>query len=389
MIIEKWANAQLNEIYGGLVLMFKWIDKIKQLFNKQKTTINNSNSDILYIDLGASSIKMSYKGKFITFRSSVRQAIDEEVTFQDNKILVDGKWFIIGESTQPTGTYQYKYMKENLHVLVLHGLQLLEFKQDEARLHLLLPYNELRTTQELKRKLGGVYQLHDAKANLQVAKVYVEGESSKHYISQKLKLKGKNVCVVNIGYSTTDIALFSSNGYREKMVSLSMGTNAILSEVAGYTQAPTSSILNSWLVDGYKFTKDEQLKVSSVTSRFLSMIKSDLESTVFKVANPQNLVIVWCGGGSQLVHSEIDRVFKGYSCKVLDVEDAIYTDLKGMIKLHHPTTDEERKLTKEEREQKIIELKAQGYKSKEVAQMLGCSESTVNNFMTRYNKRVA
>ena len=91
MKIEKWANAQLNEIYGGLVLMFKWIDKIKQLFNKQKTTINNSNSCILYIDLGASSIKMSYKGKFITFRSSVRQATDEEVTFQDNKILVDGK----------------------------------------------------------------------------------------------------------------------------------------------------------------------------------------------------------------------------------------------------------------------------------------------------------
>lgn len=165
-----------------------------------------------------------------------------------------------------------------------------------------------------------------------------------------------------------------------------MGTNAIMSEVVGHTQAPTSSILNSWLVDGYKFTKDEQSHVSSVTSRFLSMIKSDLESTVFKIANPQNLVIVWCGGGSQLVHSEIDKVFKGCSCKVLDVEDAIYTDLKGIIELHKPVTDEERPLTKEEREQKIIELKAQGYKSKEVAQMLGCSESTVNNFMTKWNK---
>ena len=168
-----------------------------------------------------------------------------------------------------------------------------------------------------------------------------------------------------------------------------MGTNAIMSEVAGYTQAPTSSILNSWLVDGYKFTKDEQSHVSDVTSRFLSMIKSDLDSTVFKVANPQNLVIVWCGGGSQLVHSEIDKVFKGYSCKVLDVEDSIYTDLKGMIELHKPATDDERVLTKEEREQKIVELKAQGYKSKEVAQMLGCSESTVNNFMTKYNKMCA
>ena len=371
--------------------MFKWIGKIKQLFKKKQapiSTITNGDSDAVYVDLGASSIKMSYKGEFITFRSSVRVASDEEVTFQDNKILVDGKWYIIGESSQPTGTYQYKYRKENLHVLVLYGLKLLGFEQVEARLHILLPYNELHTTKELNSKLSS-HQLHDAKVKLQVAKVYVEGESSKHYISNKLKLKGQNVCVVNIGYSTTDIALFSSNGYREKMVSLSMGTNAIMSEVVGHTQAPASSILNSWLVDGYQFTKDEQLKVSSVTSRFLSMIKSDLESIVFKVANPQNLVIVWCGGGSQLVHSEIDRVFKGYSCKVLDVEDSIYTDLKGMIELHNPATEEERVLTKEEREQKIVELKGQGYKSKEVAQMLGCSESTVNNFMTKYNKRVA
>lgn len=369
--------------------MFKWIDKIKQLFNKQKTTINNSNSDILYIDLGASSIKMSYKGKFITFRSSVRQVTDEEVMFQDNKILVDGKWYIIGESSQPTGTYQYKYMKENLHVLVLYGLQLLEFKQDEAQLHVLLPCGELGTTKELRTKMSNQYQLHDAKVKLQVAKVYVEGESSKHYINNKLKLKGKNVCVVNIGYSTTDIALFSSQGYREKIVSLSMGTNALLSEVVGHTQAPTSSILNSWLVDGYQFTKDEQSHVSDVTSRFLSMIKSDLESTVFKIANPQNLVIVWCGGGSQLLQGEIDRVFKSYSCKVLDVEDSIYTDLKGMIELHKPVADEERPLTKEEREQKIIELKREGHKNSEIAKKLGCSESTVNNFMTRYNKRVA
>lgn len=373
---------------GGIIVMFKWINKIKQLFQKRKTAMNNSDSEAVYVDLGASSIKMSYKGKFITFRSSVRQATDEEVTFQSNKIRVDGKWYIIGESATPTGNYKFKYMKENLHVLVLYGLKLLEFNHEYAELHVLLPYNELGTTKELNSKLSNTYQLHDVRIKLQVQKVYVEGESSKHYISNKLKLKGKNVCVVNIGYSTTDIALFSSSGYREKVLSLSMGTNAILSEVAGYTQAPTSSILNSWLVDGYKFTKDEQVQVSSVTSRFLSMIKSDLESTVFKVANPQNLVIVWCGGGSQLLHHEIDKVFKGYSCKVLDVEDAIYTDLKGMIELHHPATDD-CVLTKEEREQKIIELKAQGYKSKEVAQMLGCSESTVNNFMTRYNKMMA
>ena len=90
-----------------------------------------------------------------------------------------------------------------------------------------------------------------------------------------------------------------------------------------------------------------------------------------------------------MLHSEIDKVFKGYSCKVLDVEDSIYTDLKGMIELHHPATDEERPFTKEEREQKIIELKMEGHKNSEIAKKLGCSESTVNNFMTKYNKMCA
>lgn len=167
--------------------MVKWIDKIKQLF-KKKQAHEQVSSEAVYVDLGASSIKMSYKGEFITFRSSVRVASDEEVTFQDNKILVDGKWYIIGESATPTGNYKFKYMKENLHVLVLYGLKLLEFEQVEAELHVLLPYNELGTTKELNSKLSNTYQLHDTRIKLQVQKVYVEGESSKHYISNKLRL---------------------------------------------------------------------------------------------------------------------------------------------------------------------------------------------------------
>lgn len=54
-----------------------------------------------------------------------------------------------------------------------------------------------------------------------------------------------------------------------------------------------------------------------------------------------------------------------------------------MIELHNPTTDQ-KVLTKEEREQKIVELKSQGYKNDEIAKKLRCSESKVNNFMTRY-----
>ena len=101
--------------------MNKVIKWIKKLFNKQQSQISTHMSGIVYVDLGASSIKMSYNGKFITFRSSVRVASYEEVTFQENKILVDGKWYIIGESATSTGNYKYKFQKENLHVLVIYG----------------------------------------------------------------------------------------------------------------------------------------------------------------------------------------------------------------------------------------------------------------------------
>ena len=39
--------------------------------------------------------------------------------------------------------------------------------------------------------------------------------------------------------------------------------------------------------------------------------------------------------------------------------------------------------------EKIIELKREGHKNSEIAKRLGCSESTVNNFMTKYNKMCA
>ncbi len=146
--------SSIKMSYKGKFITFR--SSVRQATDEEKqapiSTITNGDSDAVYVDLGASSIKMSYKGKFITFRSSVRQATDEEVTFQENKILVDGKWYIIGESATPTGNYKFKYMKENLHVLVLYGLKLLGFNREDAHLHVLLPYNELHTTKELNAK---------------------------------------------------------------------------------------------------------------------------------------------------------------------------------------------------------------------------------------------
>ena len=112
--------------------------KIKNLINnivrkfRYKKLIKNSESinNVAYVDLGASSIKMSYNNKYVTFRSSVRKVLDtNEITVQKNVICVNGTWYIVGESTQPTGNYLYKYQKEHLEVLIMFGLTLLEVKE--------------------------------------------------------------------------------------------------------------------------------------------------------------------------------------------------------------------------------------------------------------------
>lgn len=383
------------------------IEDVLRKFKYRKIKKLNNSSEIVFVDLGASSIKMSYKGELITFRSSIRKVLDKnEITIQKNAINVNGEWFIVGESTQTTGNYEYKYEKEYLEVLILFGLSMLKDKvrniSNDLKVNILLPYNQIHTKKQLSNKIDGIYQvrnnLHEFETALTLNKVFVEGETSKVYFEKNYNTGG-NTCIVNIGYSTTDIALYNTLNCREQISSINIGTNNLLSQYLKYTKAPTSSVLNTWLNDGYTFNKEEYKNISMVNEEYIKTLWNDIYNGVIKLSNPGNTNVVFCGGGALLLLDEFKQsIPKEYNVKVLNDIECIYSDLLGMILLSNerintieikeeeapePTPPRKNKVSNFD---KFKELKEQGYTNEEIARVTHLAPQTIRNYQSKLNK---
>lgn len=382
------------------------IEDIIRKFKYRKIKKFNNSNETVFVDLGASSIKMSYKGELITFRSSIRKVYNkDEITIQKNAINVNGEWFIVGESTISTGNYEYKYQKEYLEVLILFGLSMIKEKvksiSNDLKVNILLPYNQIHTKKQLGNKIDGIYEvrnnLYEFDLALTLNKVFVEGETSKVYFEKNYNTGG-NTCVVNIGYSTTDIALYNTLNCREQITSINIGTNNLLSQYLKYTKAPTSSVLNTWLNDGYTFNKEEYKNISMVNEEYIKTLWNDIYNGVIKLSNPGNTNIVFCGGGALLLLDEFKQsIPREYNIKVLNDVECIYSDLLGMILLSNkrintieikeeapePTPPRKNKVSNFD---KFKELKEQGYTNEEIARVTHLAPQTIRNYQSKLNK---
>lgn len=381
------------------------IEDIIRKFRYRKIKKFNNSNETVFVDLGASSIKMSYKGELITFRSSIRKVYDNnEITIQKNSINVNGQWFIVGESTQPTGNYEYKYEKEHLEILILFGLSMIKDKvkniSNDLKVNILLPYNQIHTKKQLSNKIDGIYQLrnnlHEFDLALTLNKVFVEGETSKVYFEKNYNTGG-NTCVVNIGYSTTDIALYNTLNCREQITSINIGTNNLLSQYLKYTKAPTSSVLNTWLNDGYTFNKEEYKNISMVNEEYIKTLWNDIYNGVIKLSNPGNTNVVFCGGGALLLLNEFKQsIPREYNIKVLNDIECIYSDLLGMILLSNEKVNIENyecdyepeppRKSKVSNFDKFKELKEQGYTNEEIIRITNLAPQTIRNYQSKLNK---
>lgn len=399
----------MKQMVRGLIDRIQAIrNKVK--YNKIKKNINiNNTNDIVYVDLGASNIKMSYKGELLTFRSSIRKVlVEDEITIQKNAIRCNGCWYIVGESNQPTGNYEYKYQKEYLEVLILFGLSMFKDKVngigENLKVNILLPYNQLHTRKNLENKINGVYEVNyintlgiqEFSTSITLGNVFAEGEASKVYIEKNHNTYG-NLCVINIGYSTTEATLVNTLGNRENFISLNIGTNNLLSQYLKYTKAPTSSILSSWLNDGYTFSKDEARAIAEVNKQYISTLWNDIYNGVIKLSNPTNTSIVFVGGGANLlIDSFKEAIPKEYNVKALIPLESSYSDLLGMILLSNDTIEptkinpvEEVPTTKKlSNYEKFKELKEKGLEVKEIATVTGLAIQTLRNYNVKYNKEL-
>ena len=182
MIVKKLLNA-VNEIKSV-------IRKVK--YNKAiKNISENTEGTKLFIDLGSSYIKASIGENYISFRASVREALNNELTIQDNALNLNGVNYIVSENNLDVGNYTLKSNKENLNVLIAYAILLLSKKvkinYNNIELYTMLPFNQIGNN-KLSKVINGIYNIKDLKGNIikcNVTTKYigVEGENSYKFFS--------------------------------------------------------------------------------------------------------------------------------------------------------------------------------------------------------------
>ena len=387
--------------------------KVKAIINKlinkirYKKVIQNINSDNnkVFVDLGSTSIKMIYKGQLIKFKSSVRQVTDmnEVSVAQKNVITVNNNTFIIGEALKSNGVTDYKYQKSNIPELIFYGLKLIQSKGIEVNnnleVNMLLPYNELKYKHLISKKVNGLYNVEGKQMSITINNYFIEGESSSEYYRNNYK-DDNNLCIVNIGGKTTDIISINTYGAREKLVSLNIGVNSLMSDLVRFTKARNSSVLMSWLDNGYNFNKEYEKDILEVKKLFVESIWTDLHQVV-SLTNPNKTTILLTGGGSILTKDEFKEVIpKSYKVKTLSNTENIFADLLGMVSLsnerisipNEDNTQEEKEVkVKKKRKSKyddFVKLKEQGMDKESIIENLGIANQTYNNMLCRYNREL-
>ena len=400
-------------------LVDKLFSKIKEVldivkYKKALKSIDIENSNTVYVDLGSSSIKMGYKGELVSFRSSMRRITDiNEVSISKNYISVNNEWFAIGENI-PCGNYEYKYQKPSKE-LILYGLMLLQEKiqiDSNLKVSILLPYNELKYKSKFK-SINGSYKVKNTKGgelevNLVLSdNVAIEGECSKYFIGKVHKTKGVNTVVVNIGNKTTDVTVYNSNNNRESISSINIGGNYLLSKMLRFTKAQTSSILNTWLADGYKFNRDEEVKIAEVKKDFIDLIWNDVYNSAISMCNPQNTVCYIVGGTANLVSKEIiSSITSEVNVRTLSNTESIYSDILGAMLINQDFNistsevievsnniddidlDEIKVDTKISNFQRYIELATKGYTTDEICRIMNMKKQTIFNYKSKYKKQL-
>lgn len=388
------------------------VDRIK--YKKAMRNINPKDSNTVYVDLGSSTVKMGYKGELISFRSSTRKVTDiNEVSISENYICVNNEWYAVGENI-PTGNYEYKYQKPSKE-LILYGLMLLSKKVDidnNIKISILLPFNELKYKSKFN-VINGKYTVKNTKGeevNVTLTlsnKVSIEGECSKYFIEKTYKISGVNTVVVNIGNKTTDITVYNSSNNRESISSINIGGNYLLSKMLRFTKAPTSSILNTWLTDGYKFTRDEEVNIAEVKKEFIELIWNDVYNSAINTSNPQNTICYVVGGASNLIGKEIiGCITNGVNVRTLSNTENIYSDILGAMLINEDfniTTPEVNEVsedisdidvnhikvdTKISNFQRYIELVSKGYDTNEICMIMNMKKQTIFNYKSRYKKQL-
>lgn len=328
-------------------MMKNIINSIKDMIRKTKykkaihNIAENQEGTKLFVDLGSSYIKASIGDEYISFRASVREALNNELTIQENALNLNGINYIVSENNLDVGNYTLKSNKENLNVLIAYAILLLSKKvkinYNNIEVYTMLPFNQIANN-KLSKVINGIYDIKDLKGNkikcnVTTKYIGVEGENSYKYFNTVYGNKCDNTIVLNFGNSTVDcLVMDNTNNSRQEIMTINQGTNLLFPNYLKYLpHVPNSSLLGSFLKGGkFKFTKEEEKQIHKENILYLKSILFDIESLI-KKCNMYSLNIIICGGGAIALHGAIKELLSDkYNIILPSVEDCIYSDLKGL-----------------------------------------------------------
>lgn len=306
------------------------IKRILKIFNRKKEL---KGADGVNIDLGASSIKYCINNNMDSFISSVREVHDKaEIMDQENVLKINNKWYIVGETQTALSSEVRKCKKPNIDVMVIYSLIKEKLPSGAYNINMLLPYSQLKDTEELGKRINGEYEIETSLNEkytyvLKVNNVKCEGLTSYYYVKNVEEIETSYTVMVNVGFSTTDIAVFKGN-VREKTKTIMTGTNIILDEYINQLDAPTTSVLSARLSAGDTFTKEEEKENLKSIDPCINNLVENIRNVLRYV--PRNSKIVICGGGSIGFGQIIKQKIGFENMVVLKDKETIYTDVLGL-----------------------------------------------------------
>lgn len=388
------------------------VNKIKQKFKYKKIQKQFKSIDSkVTVDIGASSLKFSDGKNFKSIRASVRPAEETEISIQNNKILVNNQWYIVGEPTTPTGNYTYKYEKPMLDILVLYAInELRKLNKNigtNVKVNLLLPYSQLSTIPILKSKVSGTYNVNGEEITVLADRVITEGEASKFLIDKLYGTNKSSVCI-NMGYSTIDNVAFDENNNRIAISTINVGSNMLLSSyLKHFPECPSSSVLCNWFDSNMKLNKTEKLNVEAENEKFINVVWNDLYNSILRLCNKQLTTVYIMGGTANLLGDTIEKVLvpKGYKVVVLKGDLAKYTDLIGAMLLSNidvevPTLPKDKvpkevpevieipRVRKKNNYSLVVQHIQNGLSNDEIVNITSLKIQTVKNYRSKYNREI-
>lgn len=399
--------------------MFKWFKKRRNKVTKVQDTGNN-----VFLDYGNNTIKAISDGEPLIIKSCIREVANNFISKQINAVNIDGRNFIIGESTIEYNSSNKKINREFTKELILFVVNSLnqKFKPSkdgviDVNLHMLLPYNELNTEEEFISLLSGLNSVNTIGGEkfsyrINLKRCYAEGDMALNFLN--LDNGRDNQIILDIGGGTTEWFVYDKYNNLINKLSTREGTRNLMARyIEVLDEHKNSNAINNAFAENYPFTTKDWENITKTNMEFIRYSMSDGRNLILDYMNPYSTNITCIGGGSKALEGALKKYFskEKFQLKFLNDKESVLANLYGLrnfvlegnkinqnnkISMVEERTEVEKvvnpvkekplktkiKATNEDvenRRNSIKELSRLGISIKEIAKQLDVSEQTVKN----------